>query len=390
MSSSVISMASEMNLELPGQAIQESSSDRRADVDAKQGQVAELLARIGCEGLLVLDQANLAWLSAGGSARSVLNPEDLPALYYTAGQRWLIVCNVDSQRMFDEELDHLGFLLKEWPWPSRREQVLADLCMDRRLACDMPFQGAQLVTEQLRVLRRAQSAHERACSRLLGQMVAHAVEATCRSAQPGETERELAAQVAHRLYRRGALPVAVSVTADGRARTYRRHGFTSAPIQTSATINVTARKYGLHATAARTFTFGMADETLKKEHLTACRVAANYASATWPNAVPKELLASGRRIYRSQGFEHEWDLAPQGYVTGRTPVEQPFEPELAAVLGANWAVTWTPSAGAAVCCDTYLVREEEGPLLITPTESWPLVGVRISGLQLECPNILER
>ena len=72
MSSSVISMASEMNLELPGQAIQESSSDRRADVDAKQGQMAELLARTGCEGLLVLDQANLAWLSAGGAARSVV------------------------------------------------------------------------------------------------------------------------------------------------------------------------------------------------------------------------------------------------------------------------------------------------------------------------------
>jgi Xaa-Pro aminopeptidase len=389
MSSAVISLASEMNLELPGQAIQESSSDRRADVDAKQAQMAELLTRTGCEGLLVLDQANLAWLSAGGAARSVLDPEELPVLYFTPGQRWLIVCNVDSQRMFDEELDQLGFLLKEWPWTWRREQVLADLCMGRRLAADAPFPEAQLVSEQLRGLRRVQSAYERACCRLLGQIVSHAVEATCRGASLGDTERELAGQVGHRLLRRGALPVAISVTADGRARTYRRHGFTSAPIQTSATLSVTARKYGLHATCSRTFSFGPAEETLKKEHLTACRVAATYAAGSWPNAMPKELLGAARRIYNSQGFEHEWQLAPQGFVTGRAPVEKPLEPELGDLLAANWAVTWTPTVGAAACWNTYLLLEN-GPLLLTPTENWPLVGVRISGQQVDCPNILEK
>jgi Xaa-Pro aminopeptidase len=389
MSSAVISLASEMNLELPGQAIQESSSDRRGDVDAKQGQIAELLARTGCEGLLVLDQANLAWLTAGGSARNVLDAEELPALYYTAGQRWLIVCNVDSQRMFDEELDQLGYLLKEWPWHWRREQVLTDLCMGRRIAADVPFPGAQPVTEQLRALRRVQSPYEQACSRLLGQIVAHAVEATCRSANVGDTERELAAQVGHRLLRRGALPVAISVTADGRARTYRRHGFTSAPVLTSATISTTARKYGLHAAASRTFTFGPPDETFKKEHLTACRLAATYAAGSWPDAVTKDLLAIGRRIYTAQGFEHEWQLAPQGYVSGRAPVEKPLEPELAEVLGADWALTWTPTVGAAGCWDTYLIRNE-GPVLLTPTDGWPLVGVRISGQQVDCPNILER
>lgn len=389
MSSSVISLASEMNLELPGQAIQESSSDRRADVDAKQGQMAELLGRTDCEGLLVLDQANLAWLTAGGAARGVLDPEELPALYYTPGQRWLIVCNVDSQRMFDEELDQLGYLLKEWPWHWRREQVLADLCLGRRLASDLPYPGAQPVTEQLRVMRLAQSAYERACSRLLGQLVAHAIEATCRNAVQGDTERELAAQVGHRLLRRGAMPIAISVTADGRARTYRRHGFTSAPTLTSATISATARKYGLHATASRTFTFGPAEDMLKKEHLTACRVAATYAAGSWPNAVPKDLLAIARRIYNAQGFENEWQLAPQGYVTCRVPVEKPLDPELVDVLGANWAVAWTPSVGAAACWDTYLLRDD-GPLLLTPTDNWPLVGVRVSGQQIDCPNLLEK
>jgi hypothetical protein len=389
-SSVVLALPSEMNLELPGQAIQESTWDRRADVEAKQLLIAELLERTGCEGLLVLDQANLAWLSAGGVARNVLDAEDLPALYYNRGQRWLLASSVDSQRLFDEEVDQLGYLLKEWPWHARRQQVLADLLTNRKIATDLASRGTVLVNEELRRLRRAMTAYERACYRLLGQIVTHAVEATCRTAVPGDTERELAGQVSHRLLRRGAVPLAIAVTADGRARTYRRHAFTSAPVLRSATISATARKYGLHATATRTFTFETLDDQLKREHLAACRVAATYAAASWSDAVPKDVLAGGKRVCDLLGFEHEWQAAPPGHVTGRQPVEKPLFPEETELLGLNWVVVWSPSVGAATCGDTYLISEQ-GPRLLTPVEmEWPLVAVRVSGAEVICPHVLER
>src|SRR5262249_17432225 len=58
-------------------------SDRRADVDTKQAQIGALLDELKCEGLLVLAEENFAWLSSGGAARGVVDPGEMPALYFS-------------------------------------------------------------------------------------------------------------------------------------------------------------------------------------------------------------------------------------------------------------------------------------------------------------------
>lgn len=364
-------------------------SDRRVDVDAKQVQVARLLEQVGCEGLLVLDQSNIAWLTSGGAARNLLDPNEMPGLYYAASQRWLLASNVESQRMFDEEIDNLGFMLKEWPWHWGREQLLAELCEGRAVAADVPFRDAKNVADQLRLLRLPISRYEQACYKLLGQILAYSLEATCRNAEPGDSERELAGQLSRRLVQRGAAPVAISVAADGRSRIYRRHGFTSAPVRSYAVLAATARKYGLYATASRAFSFGPPEEKFLKEHLSASKVAATYIASTWPDAGVREILSTGRRVQLLSGFEHEWLLCPQGQVTGRNPVEELFVPDSTDLLRENWAVTWTATIGAAASCDTFLIAPS-GPRGVTPTEHWPQVSVRISGNEVLRPHILER
>jgi hypothetical protein len=118
-------------------------------------------------------------------------------------------------------------------------------------------------------------------------------------------------------------------------------------------------------------------------------VAATYLASTWSDAVPREILLAGRRIYLLSGFEHEWMLAPQGFVTGRAVVELPLLPQTEELFQPGWAVTWTPSAGAARGGDTYLITEQ-GPRLITPTEVWPLKRIRVQGAEFVHPDILQR
>src|SRR5262245_16520040 len=125
-------------------------SDRRADIDAKQARVADMLRGVGCDGLLVLDPDNFAWLSRGAIARGVLDPAAYPCLYFTAEGRWLISSNVDTQRVFDEELDGLGFQMKEWPWQWGRAQLLADLLQGRKVASDLPVGECTVVGDALR------------------------------------------------------------------------------------------------------------------------------------------------------------------------------------------------------------------------------------------------
>jgi Xaa-Pro aminopeptidase len=374
---------------LTGEPGADAASDRRADIDGKMARVAALLQQAQCEGLLLLEPENLAWLTSGAAARGVLDPSSAPAVYCNGEARWILAANADAQRLFDEELDGLGFQLKEWPWHWGRDQLLADLCQGRKVACDRPAPDTVPAADAVRVLRRQSTPYEQACHRALGQAVSHALEATCRTLPQGVTEREAAAQVSYRLLTRGVQPLHVGVAADDRSRLYRTFGFTPAPVRRFAVLTVTGRKYGLTATASRTVCFGEPPAELRRDHNAVCRVSAGYLASTWPEAVPREVLLAGRRIYLLSGYEHEWLLSPQGHVTGRLPVELALTPQTGELLRDGWAVTWNASAGAALSTDTFLVTEQ-GPRVLTPTEVWPLKRIRIQGADFVRPDILVR
>jgi Xaa-Pro aminopeptidase len=367
----------------------EGVSDRRADIDAKMARVAELLKDVGCDGLMLLEPENFAWLTSGATARGVLDSAALPGLYCNGESRWVLASNSDSQRLFDEELDGLGFQLKEWPWHWGRDQLVADLSQNRKIACDVPLAGAVPVTDALRALRRSLTPFDQACFRALGQVLGHALEATCRSINPHDSEREVAGHLAHRLLHRGVHPLQIGVAADGRSRLYRHFGSTPAVIGHYAVLTATARKYGLCATASRGVCFGELPDELRQDHNAVCRVSASYLAATWPDAVPREILLAGRRIYHISNAEHEWLCRPQGHVSGRAVVELPLTPQTEELFQSNWAVTWSASSGAALSSDTFLITDE-GPKALTPTEIWPLKRIRIQGAEFTRPDILQR
>jgi hypothetical protein len=365
-------------------------SDRRADVEGKHARVAELLQETGADGLLVLEPENFAWLTSGGTAKGVLDRAEFPILFYTPEQRGVLCSNVDSQRIFDEEVNGLGFDVRVWPWQLGRKKFLQEFCADKRYACDQFYGGLKPVGDQLRLFRRALSGFEQACVRLLGQIVAHALEATGRSMKSGQlTEQEVAGQICHRVLHKGAEPISVSVAADGRSQLYRQASFTSEIIHRSCVMTLTARKFGLCVTAGRTLSFGPPDASLDQEQEAACKISATYIASTWPDALPSQILTFGRRIYLLTGYEHEWRLSPQGHVTGRSPVELAISPQTDDLFHLGYAVTWRVSVGAALSCDTFLITDH-GPGSITPAETWPQKKIRAQGSEFLRPFILQR
>jgi Xaa-Pro dipeptidase len=145
----------------------------------------------------------------------------------------------------------------------------------------------------------------------------------------------------------------------------------------------------LCASASRSVCFGQPEVQVRRDHDAACKVSATYVASSWPDAVPKQILVTGRRVYLVSGAEHEWLLSQQGFVTGRSPVELPLTPQTEDLLQAGWAVTWRASAGGALSCDTFLLTED-GPRTITATENWPLKRIRITGAEFVRPDILIR
>jgi Xaa-Pro aminopeptidase len=363
---------------------------RRADIDSKQAWIARLLADVGCEGLMLLEPANFAWLTGGATPRGLLDLSERPALYLNdAGQRWVVCCNLDAQRLFDEELDGLGFQLKEWPWQWGRDQLLADLSHDRKIACDRPYRECVGVGEALRKRRRVLSAYERSTYLTLGKTVAHALEATGRNLESGETEEEVAGQLAHRLLHHGVEPVALQVAADCRGRAYRRHGATPNAVRKTCVLRATAARDGLFVSAARAMTFGEPDELLRKEFDAVCRLSAAYLAYTRPATPAAEALTAGRKQLLLSGFDQEWRLSPPGGLTGRSPSEGALA-QLTEPLEEGWAVGWQATVGAAANWDTALVTAD-GPQVMTPADDlWPVKRIKIQGMTFDRPDILVR
>lgn len=363
--------------------------DRRGDIDLKQAQIAALLAELECEGMFLLEPENFSWFTGGAVPRNVLDPNQLPVLFLAGDMRCVLASNVDSQRLFDEELDGLGFQLKEWAWHAGREQLISYLSRGRKLASDRPLPDCKPVGDPLRRLRRAITGYEVTGYRHLGQLLSHALEATCRAMAVKQTEQEIAGHLSHRVLKHGAELVAVEVAADDRLRRYRRVAYTDAAVTRQCVLSATARQAGLYAAASRIVCFGAPDEKLHRDHDTACKVTASYVSATLPDALPAKLLQGGRRVYQINGTEHEWRHFPAGYVTGRSAVDQVLTTQLAEPIQTGWAITWQALLGAALSCDTFVVTPK-GPLMLTTPGQWPKKRIRIHGANFDRPDLLQR
>jgi Xaa-Pro aminopeptidase len=359
---------------------------RRAEIDAKQERVEALLTEAGAEALLLIESANIAWLTGAPLCQGIADPAEWPALWLTPNQRWLLAGSTDSQRLFDVHLDGLGFQLKEWPWHWGRDRLLSDLCQSRRVASDRLLADRVPVGPTLRRLRCVLTAPELARLRELGAVVAHAVEATCRGQAAGGTESEVAGQLAHRLLRRGAQPVALTVAADGRGRRHRRPGFTEAAVQRTCHVAATAARAGLHVTAARTVCFGPPDSVFRQDFDAACRIQAALAAAGAPGMMALAVLEAGQRVAHLGDHDEAWRIGPAGHVTGWLPVERTLSPAL--MFEAGMAVVWQTGTEAAQCADTFLIAAPSA--CVTPPEGWPVKRVRIQGLTIDVPDVLER
>ena len=362
---------------------------RRADIDAKQALVGGVLDAMKCEAVVLLMPAHVAWFTAGLTARGLMADSERPGVYTNGRQRWLICSNVDTQRLFDEEVDRLGFQLKEWAWAVGRSDLLYHVTAGRAVAADRPFPNVPMVNDRLRPLLRPLTAFEQSSYRPLGAEVAHAVEATARTIRPGDTEDEVAGQLGHRLLHRGVEPAALSVAAYGRGAKYRRTGFTAAAVTGTCVLQATGQRDGLFVTAARAVSFGPPPDDFRAAYEFAVKLAAVARSYTRPGATAAPVADAVAALLAGTPFEFDGRLSQPGYGAGRFPAEELRRGGHDEPLIAGQAVVWQPRVGPAACADTVLVTAS-GPEPITPPTDWPFKRITARGITSDIPDLLIR
>jgi Xaa-Pro aminopeptidase len=333
--------------------------------------------------------AHTAWLTAGMNVRGLIADGERPGVYTNGRQRWLLCSNVDTHRLFDEELDQLGFQLKEWVWETGRADLLSNVVSGRKVAFDRPFPNMPLIVDRLRPLLRVLSPFEQQQFRELGSLLAHAVEATARHLTPGLTEEEIAGQVGHRLLHHGAEPAAISVTADGRGEKFRRAGFTAAHATRTCVIQATAQRDGLFATTSRTVAFGPVPPDFQAAHDLAVRLAAVYAVYSVPGESIATARASGQALLENTRYEYEGRLSQAGYGAGRFPAEELRRAGHDEPFSIGQSVVWQPRVGPAAVVDTVIVTPT-GAESVTGPENWPFKRVKLRAGTFDVPDVLAR
>ena len=362
-------------------------SSRRSDIDAKQAILSRVIAELNCEAAVLLMPAHVAWFTGGMNVRGLIADGERPGIYTNGRQRWLLCGNTDTQRLFDEELDGLGFMLKEWPWPSGRATLLGELVVGKKVATDRPFPTMPLVNEKLRPELRPLMPSDIAHLRDLGHLVSHALEATARNTERGESEQDVAGALAHRIFHKGAEAHAVTVTAEGRGRRFRRAGYTAVEVETTCNLQVTAGRDGLFVTASRTICFGAPTAEFRAEFDTACNVAAIGRLTSTPGGTMATAVDTASGLLRNTPFEHEWRLSPAGYGTGWFQADELRKAGIDEKFGLNQAIVWQPRIGSASVVDTVLVGEGACEA-ITPTEQWPYKRITLGGSTYDIPDLL--
>lgn len=366
---------------------------RRQDIEQKHDRIRQFLDETQQDAVVLGRADSVAWFTSGGDLGQDFSSEySSILLFINRTCRAVISDNVQSSRVFEEELAGLGFQLKERPWFDEPFRPVAELCHNKKVASDLGSTGCMYRKREgdpLRNLRQCLTSLERQRMRELGRTLTLAVEATCRNFDRGEREADIAGHLAHRLLREGVVPVDLRIASDDRLARYRQPTFKAAPILKRATISVTGRRFGLCASLTRTVSFGPVEPEFLKHHTLATMVDATCIFFSRPGETIADVFRRAKRIYEKFNAPHEWTLDYQGALTGYCPREIQFTPDSALKIRPNMAFCWNPSVSSARSEDTVVV-DSRGYEVVTAAQNWPQLEVCVKGYNMTRPGILVR
>lgn len=355
---------------------------RAAEVAAKLALLREGLDPAGAGAIRLRSPDWFAWVTAGGDAS--------PQLAADGGAAEVLVTRDDAEILTDEgEAERLrqeqvppGFTFHIAPWTEieLRETHVLGAAAGAAVLTDRPNHVDQPLPASLRLRRMVLNADEQARYRALGAEAAAAVGEVLRAARPDWTEFELAAAAARALWARGIQPALVLAAGERRLSLFRQPAPSHERLGGRATLQVCARRHGLHASLSRSVSFGPAPV----EQTELLQVEATGLDAVRPGnslaAVYHALDAAYRHANRPDAIR----ARHQGGITGYAAREIVATPSTATGLETGMAFAFNPGYAGIALEDTFLLGPN-GLDNLTLDPQWPAteIGGRKRPLWLE-------
>jgi Xaa-Pro aminopeptidase len=358
-------------------------------VDQKHTIIQNLLAKHGCQAMVLNRVSSFAWATEG--AASYVNTavtDGAATLLITPSTRYLITTNIEATRMEQEErLLEQGWKLQAASWWSG-ENVVAELAGGLRLAADGPYPGAVDLGTEMARLRANLTPVEGERFAILGRLCAEAMDDAIHSVRPGQSEFQIASHLSQATEERGVQAIVNLIATDARIFNFRHPLPTAKNMERYAMLVLCGRKWGLVCSLTRLVHFGKLPEALREKMKAVAQVDATMIKATRPGATLAGIFKSTVDAYASTGFADEWKLHHQGGPAGYEPREYIAMPTSSEVVQIGQAYAWNPSITGVKSEDTILVNEA-GNQVLTSIPDWPELSIQLDGQTITRPAILE-
>ena len=353
------------------------------EIRTKQALLAEFLDLRGLDAVLLWQRGNFAWITCGGDNRIPDNSETgVAGLLATREGRICLADTIEAPRMRDEELAGTGIEVVDFPWHDesaarqRVEEVLEGLGLDAEHVgadLDKPAAGFAPLPPEFNRLRWQLTSAEVDRYRECGARASGAMEQAAEAIEPGMTEHEISAVIAHFVRASGLVPNVNLVATDERIFRFRHPIPTARELERYAMLVTCASLGGLVCSLTRFVHFGEIPADLKRRQQAVADVDTAVNFATRPDRKLGEVFADLQQAYASAGFAEEWKLHHQGGPTGYANRERVAVPGDDTRVLENQAFAWNPSITGAKSEDTILVTAEGFEVLTGHSADWPTI-----------------
>ena len=359
-----------------------------SEISGKLSLIRDLAFKHALDAILLQRVSSLAWATDGtsayvNSARS--NAE--ASLLISRDHQYLITNNIEAKRLDNEE----GLASKGWdfyitPW-FEKVVPTQGLTKGLKLGSDGYFPGALDLSGEIARLRANLDPEEGKRFRVLGQLCAHAMDATARSVYPGQTEYEIAGLLAGEAESHGVQATVNLIAVDDRIFNFRHPLPTDKKLDRYVMIVLCGRRWGLVCSLTRLVYFGKLPDEIRRKKEAVAYVDAAMIAATRPGRTLGQIFNVAKRAYAAIGYHDEWQLHHQGGPAGYEPREYIAVPGSKDIVLVGQVYAWNPSITGCKSEDSILVGTN-GFEAMTAIPGWPMVKVDVVGQVIERPDIL--
>jgi len=349
--------------------------------------IRNALSETGAIALRLRSTDWFAWATAGGSNAVLLTAETgVAEVLVTAQDAWVLTDEIESQRLFDEELP-ANFKLHVNPWADSavRESFVLEVTNGGKVESDRPTSHESPLSPSLLNYKRVMMPSELERYRLVGRQASEAMTEVLSSAQPTWKEYQLAGAGAEALWARGLHPALTLVAGERRLPLYRHATPSSEPLGREAMMVFCARGYGLYANLTRFISFGSLREAHSQLHRRVREIEARALNLCQPGTSLNAVYDALKNAYHQHGYPHAIQEHHQGGTTGYLAREIVANPTTTELLGSHMAFAWNPSLPGAKIEDTFVILGNGKLENLTFEPNWPHVEVegRLRPIPLE-------